>query len=114
MSQDRIKAVKTSEGEFLELWFVCPGCKMSHGLYTKDTPSRIIGPRWTFNGDFQKPTIHPSISAKGAILLDKDEPDDFDPNAICHSFVVDGQIRFLTDCTHDKAGQTLDLPILEK
>lgn len=31
-------------------------------------------------------------------------------NNVCHSFVTDGKIRFLNDCTHDKAGQILDLP----
>jgi hypothetical protein len=30
----------------------------------------------------------------------------------CHSFVVDGQIQFLGDCTHKLAGQTVPLPVL--
>jgi hypothetical protein len=29
---------------------------------------------------------------------------------VCHSFVVDGRIQFLGDCTHHLAGQTVDLP----
>ena len=28
----------------------------------------------------------------------------------CHSFVTDGRIQFLADCTHPLAGQTVDLP----
>lgn len=32
---------------------------------------------------------------------------------ICHSFVTDGKIRFLNDCTHDLAGQTVDLKPIE-
>lgn len=28
----------------------------------------------------------------------------------CHSFVTDGRIQFLGDCTHSLAGQTVDLP----
>jgi len=28
----------------------------------------------------------------------------------CHSYVTDGRIQFLNDCTHDLAGQTVDLP----
>ncbi len=27
-----------------------------------------------------------------------------------HSFVVDGHIQFLGDCTHELAGQTVDIP----
>lgn len=30
----------------------------------------------------------------------------------CHSFVTDGRIQFLSDCTHALAGQTVDLPDL--
>jgi hypothetical protein len=30
--------------------------------------------------------------------------------SICHSFVTDGRIQFLNDCTHSLAGQTVDLP----
>jgi hypothetical protein len=28
---------------------------------------------------------------------------------VCHSFVTDGIVEFLTDCTHDSAGKILDL-----
>jgi hypothetical protein len=31
----------------------------------------------------------------------------------CHSFLVDGQIQFLGDCTHALAGQTVPLPEIE-
>ena len=31
-------------------------------------------------------------------------------NTVCHSFVTDGRIQFLADCTHALAGQTVDLP----
>lgn len=29
---------------------------------------------------------------------------------VCHSFITDGQIQFLNDCTHPLAGQTVPLP----
>lgn len=32
---------------------------------------------------------------------------------VCHSFVRDGMIQFLTDCTHKLAGQTVELPDVE-
>jgi hypothetical protein len=28
----------------------------------------------------------------------------------CHSFVTNGKIQFLADCTHKLAGQTVELP----
>jgi len=53
-------------------------------------------PNWTWNGDLEKPTLKPSILSRGH---------DF----TCHSFVNDGRIQFLGDCTHEFANQTLDL-----
>ena len=29
---------------------------------------------------------------------------------VCHSFVTNGRIQYLGDCTHKLAGQTVDLP----
>jgi len=57
-------------------------------------------PCWTWNGDTEKPTLKPSIltrlpTYKGVM--------------ICHSFVTDGLVQFLDDCTHQFAGQTLSL-----
>lgn len=34
-------------------------------------------------------------------------------NMICHSFVADGKIRFLGDCTHHLNKTTVELPIME-
>lgn len=31
---------------------------------------------------------------------------------VCHCFIVAGQWQFLGDCTHELAGQTVDLPLL--
>ena len=33
-----------------------------------------------------------------------------DGTKVCHSFIRDGRIQFLGDCTHHLAGQTVDLP----
>lgn len=90
----------------VEIWpggvtFECPGCGMLH-------QARIAGPSvehpcWTFNGDLEKPTLSPSLLVRWEY--------DRAPQ-VCHSFVKDGQIQFLSDCTHDKAGQTVPLPPL--
>jgi len=70
-------------------WMIeCPGCGYGH----------MFDDRWTFNGDFEKPTFSPSM------LVNQDRPD-----SRCHSFVRDGKIQYLSDCFHKYAGQTLNL-----
>jgi len=59
--------------------------------------------KWTFNGDVEKPTIHPSIH-----VWHKDKKGN--KTTTCHSFVTEGKIQYLNDCIHDLKGQTIDLP----
>lgn len=30
-------------------------------------------------------------------------------NIVCHTWINDGKVQFLSDCSHEFAGQTLDL-----
>ena len=53
-------------------------------------------PQWQWNGDCESPTIKPSVRQRCGDIL-------------CHSFVTDGQVQFLGDCSHEHAGKTLDL-----
>lgn len=94
--------------------FECPGCGDSHVVYTENVPHR---PNWGFNGSVDKPTFTPSILVRGTKPLTDAEIDrvcggeKIDPiPRVCHSFVADGRIQFLGDCTHALAGQTVDLP----
>jgi len=80
------------QGEHRGYLIYCQGCGCHHAF----------DDRWTFNGDFEKPTFSPSM------LVNKD-----DPRTRCHSFVTDGKIQFLSDCFHDLAGQTLELEDIE-
>lgn len=42
-----------------------------------------------------------------------EHPEDADVHCQrCHTFITDGKVQFLSDCTHALAGQTLDLPEL--
>ncbi len=59
-------------------------------------------PGWTFDGNFESPTFSPSMLAK---CNDKDGV-----VHVCHSFVRNGKIEYLSDCTHPMAGQTIELP----
>lgn len=95
-----INVFKDITGKDCSLSFRCPGCGRSHNLYYQDTPSTFIGPRWTWNLDKDKPVLTPSILASG---------DYAGRRYVCHSFVgcngaQPGEIIFLSDCTHDKAG----------
>jgi hypothetical protein len=78
-----------------EFAFFCPGCQCGHWFKTDGE-----GPCWSWNGDFDKPTVNPSI-----LMEVRGE----NPQR-CHSYVRDGKIRFLNDCTHDKKGQTMEIP----
>lgn len=73
--------------------FRCPGCDDVHGV----TVGWSGG--WGFNDNLDRPTFTPSVLVQGG-------PND----TVCHSFVTDGRIQFLTDSTHVLAGQTVDLP----
>lgn len=94
--------------------FMCPGCKEMHQVQIGDG----AGPRWGFNGDYDRPTFTPSIKVTGKRRLTEDEyqrvmaGEKIDvPDMCCHSFVMDGQIQFLGDCTHELANQTVSLEV---
>lgn len=81
-----------------EQWVVfhCPGCEYNHSI-------PVTGIRkWDWNGSYSSPTITPSILVNvGGVC----------PSVpICHSFVTEGSIAFLSDSTHKLAGQTVNIP----
>ncbi|WP_370313490.1 DUF6527 family protein [Sagittula sp.] len=90
------------EHESGEVSFECPGCGWTHVL-NLDTNRR---PAWSFNGDLARPTITPSINA----WL---EDGNGNVKKRCRSWVRDGRIQFLGDCTHALRGQTVDLPEIQ-
>lgn len=129
----RAEIVRDAEGRFLGVTFRCPGCGDSHmlGVHWRPpgsevSPHQLAGPHWGFNGDFERPTFTPSILARSGHYDDQHtlgdacwctwEGVDNTPApfscGICHSFVTDGRIQFLSDCTHALAGTTVDLPAL--
>ncbi|WP_371134334.1 DUF6527 family protein [Parvibaculum sp.] len=94
------------------LMFWCPGCDGAHAVRVGAGP----GPRWGYNGNPERPTFTPSILVRGTRPLTDDEAERImrgetvkpEPS-VCHSFVRDGHIQFLSDCTHALAGQTVPL-----
>lgn len=83
--------------------FWCPGCDGAHQVNVFEVENRQ-GPLWSYNGNPDAPTFSPSILVQGHM---HGRP------IVCHSFVTDGRVRFLTDCSHSLAGQTVDLPDFE-
>lgn len=102
------------------LLFWCPGCDGAHGITVNR--GQAEGPKWGWNGSIDKPTFTPSIkvsgyelSAESVARLERGERIGEGQrwpgrDTVCHSFVNDGRIQFLGDCTHALAGQTVDLP----
>lgn len=92
--------------------FVCPGCGDNHTV-----PVEATDRDWRWNGSLDRPTITPSILVRsGHYAPSWKEGDecwcgkDYGFSCyLCHSFVTDGRIQFLGDCTHKLAGQTVDL-----
>ena len=99
--------------------FWCPGCDGAHQVMVGEGP----GPRWGYNGNPDAPTFTPSVLVRSGHYCNGQEGKDCWCNyekrfgrpapvkcTVCHSFVTDGRIQFLDDCTHALAGQTVDLP----
>jgi hypothetical protein len=101
-----------SGGKLLMFW--CEGCRTHHGprVQAGSTP----GPVWDWNWDRERPTIQPSILVQGT-----ESPTDEDlarmragetvePRPLrCHSFLTDGRLQYLGDCSHALAGTIVDL-----
>lgn len=82
----------------------CPGCKREHCFAPKNSPD-VSG--WSWNGSMEKPTFAPSMLVTcGPFPEHSSRPGHTD---ICHSFVREGHIEFLGDCTHELKGQTVEL-----
>lgn len=95
---------KVQDSTIVMFW--CPGCDDSHQIDTA---------KWDFNGDYEKPTFQPSYLTwldpnPDANPERKPEWEKFRLGFRCHSFIENGQIRYLDDCTHDLANQTVPLP----
>ena len=98
----------TPFGKFLERWqwpngweqyvLRCPGCQCTHAVTTK-RPGEGAGKSdavWGFNNNPELPTFTPSLLA-------------YNDQRRCHSFITNGAIQYLSDCTHELAGKTISM-----
>lgn len=111
----KVATVKSQNGDLYGYSFDCPGCGNSHVV-------PVVAPiRWTFNNNVDKPTFTPSLLVRGKRPLTDEEIElimkgvklDI-PDYVCHSHVTDGRIQFLGDCTHQLAGQTVEMAEVAK
>lgn len=86
------------------LLFSCPGCNCPHGVIISGNGA------WGFNGNMESPTFTPSVLVRYGTGSPHESSHDPKREAICHSYVRNGTIQFLGDCTHHLAGQTVPLP----
>jgi hypothetical protein len=109
--------MRSIEGGQLAFW--CPGCNTAHGVV-------VDGSRgWSWDGNVEAPSFSPSVLVRSGHYCSNYKPGDScwctynaahpeRPSkftcSVCHSFVKNGQIQFLGDCTHALAGQTVPLP----
>lgn len=113
MRQGKLKLI---EGGLVGFW--CPGCKEYHEVNV-DSQSQ---PYWSFNGNYEKPTFSPSVMVRSGHFADGASGDcwcNFENRftgkkttfkcGICHSFITDGKIQYLSDCTHELAGKTIEM-----
>lgn len=97
----------TLAGKDNRFLFWCPACETGHQITT---------PPWTFDGNLESPTVEASILV-GGVQWAEGEPFHDKHHAkvaageptVCHSFLRAGRWEFLSDCTHDLAGQTVDV-----
>jgi hypothetical protein len=87
----------TKDKAFYGLTIKCPACDDLHVLHG-----------WNWNGDLELPTLTPSLP-----VTHKTVEEGKTVHYVCHSYITNGQIQYLSDCTHKMAGQTVDLPEIE-
>lgn len=87
--------------------FYCPGCKHQHSY-----PVNSDGSGWQFNGSLESPSFTPSLD--NTVKVKNEITGVYDVlKSKCHLIMTDGKIQFLSDCTHELAGQTVELPNIE-
>lgn len=84
------------------LLFWCPGCDMLHGVRVRRDALRPTEPVWWWNQDVLSPSLRPSVHIR------------WGGDKVCHFFVVEGDLQFLSDCTHHLAGKTAPMLDVEE
>lgn len=93
----KLKPVVDDAGTLRGYAFYCPGCEGPHVYYVA---GNLV---WSFDGNLESPTFSPSLLNTA--------PNHGDPKQQrCHLHLTAGKLQFCTDCSHDFAGKTVELP----
>jgi hypothetical protein len=121
------KFLRNVAGGGLSFW--CEGCREAHTVWIQGHEPNDGRPRWSWNGDVERPVFGPSVLVTGHWYTAKGAADEqawqdagcpeprpkFETaDTRCHTFVgcngaQPGEITFLSDCTHALAGQVRPL-----
>lgn len=105
------RRVRTPEGvTYSAIYHWCQACDQLHGVWVNEQPGDTKeSPRWTFNGNMERPTFTPSVRC----FTNHDDDGNRLPNngerTLCHYFVTDGKIAYCGDSPHAYKGQTVPL-----
>lgn len=89
------KLIKIASGAY-QHW--CPGCGVKHMFFTKECA--LVRTHWLWNESYEKPTIIPSIRHR---LYQSDRV------IVCHYRIIDGNIIYEADTTHEYRGKMIEL-----
>ena len=78
--------------------FVCPGCKLTHLIETKETAKR----NWSFSGDIENPTFEGVVTINLKL-----------PKRKCAFTIKSGKISFSSDSFHKSKGLTVDMTAIK-
>ena len=81
----KVQLFHTEDGDRVGFW--CPGCENLHWF----------DERFEWNSDPINPSFRPSLQIGDA------------DGSICHLFVQDGHVQFLSDCRHGLHDQTVPM-----
>lgn len=109
--------LRLAEDQTLIYW--CDGCDCHHSIRWGVGD----GPRWTWNSEVNKPTFSPSVLYKREMWVPPVTPSNLEewkknpwPQEkqmfICHTFITDGMVQYLDDCSHHLKGQTVPIPVM--
>lgn len=88
-------------GEEAQLFYWCQGCEAHHAVPVRGARA------WTWNGSLDAPTLSPSVLVRW-------EHGEARERRVCHTFIRDGVVEFLGDCTHRFAGQKVQMEPVEQ
>lgn len=91
----------------------CSGCDSLHQIAIN--PGKAPnGAGWDFSGTLDCPTYSPSVLVTWDYWRDPDgrqrTKEEGPLKKVCHTFIRNGVVDFLGDCTHALAGQKVPLP----